>query len=1377
MNNPDKIALTQSQLAIWMGQKLDPNAPLYNMAHTFEIAAAIDEGIFQDAFNKLVQQVDALRTVFGEEDGIPYQKICKDIPDTSEVITMNIDTTPAQIDQWIINRTQCIFDITTKLFDCVLIKLNEHKYIWFLNVHHLITDATSSTILYEYFKTLYKSLAEGNTATIGIPAYKDYVDYEHNMQSHKKAVGAKEYWETVASDATPLKIYGQVPQEPTTKSRRLTVPLGNQRTQKLKAAAKDPDFFYFTEDLTLFTLSATLLYSYLYRVSPKKEDFIIGAPAHNRANAAHKKTPGLFVEVYPLKVSISDEDSFLSLYNKVKLATNDYFKNIFPGATTVAANRSYNVVLNYINAHFSDFNGAATHSEWVHPGHCDPSHYLRCHVYDMDALGEITLLFDLNEAVFNRELQDDVPSHFLHIVDALLEDIEQPINKPSITGNPNDFVYRGAINPETPLSVTSLIESQVKQQGSAIALEYKEVQYTYAMLQEQVDRLASYLQDNAIASNDKVAVLLERTPEYITSILAILKIGATFIPIPAGLPSQRIAYILQDAECNLLITDSQLQEQAPTAISKLLLDQAKNKLSGYSISVRETAFDDDAIAYMIYTSGSTGNPKGVAIPHKALNNYLHWAKNEYSSNAPLVFPLFTSIGFDLTITSTFLPLLTGGSLIIYKENIQGPDLSLMEVIHENKVNSIKLTPSHLTLIQGMDVSQSTIETMIVGGEDFKTQLAKHTQGAFGRDLAIYNEYGPTEATVGCIVAKFNSAATMASVPIGTPITNMSAYILDEYLNPVPTGVLGELYLGGVGLAQGYTNLPELTNEKFISNPFSFGDTLYRTGDLVRANTQKQLEYHGRIDEQVKLRGHRIELADIEANMANVNAIDDVAVVVVGKEAQNANEVTNCAECGLPSNFPNTDFDDQGVCHICNAFRGYKTQAQRYFKTEDQLKELLISKRGQGPHYDCLSLLSGGKDSTYILARLMEMGLKVLAFTLDNGYISDQAKQNIDKIVKKLGVDHFYGTTEHMNAIFVDSLHRHHNVCNGCFKTIYTLSTQIALKKQIPFIVTGLSRGQFFETRLTEELFWDEQVDIQTIDDTILQARKLYHQEDDAVRSLLDVEAFNNDETFSKVQFVDFYRYSDVRLDEMLRYLKEQVDWVRPTDTGRSTNCLINQVGIYVHKKYKGYSNYAFPYSWDVRMGHKTRTETLEEINETIYEDEVKRIMEEIGYDEPGETALQQQYLVGYYTGKDKVPNQKLYAHLTQNLPDYMIPSHFKYVENLPLTPNGKVDKTSLRNLTLMQLEMETPFVQPEGEIEEIVASVWQEVLRIKQVGRDDSFIQLGGHSLAAIRVTVRLSEEFALQLQLNKVFEFPTVKTYAAFVEETLIELLEAQES
>ena len=334
------------------------------------------------------------------------------------------------------------------------------------------------------------------------------------------------------------------------------------------------------------------------------------------------------------------------------------------------------------------------------------------------------------------------------------------------------------------------------------------------------------------------------------------------------------------------------------------------------------------------------------------------------------------------------------------------------------------------------------------------------------------------------------------------------------------------------------------------------------------------------------------------------------------------------------------------------------------------------------------------------------------------------------------------------------------MCNGCFKTIYTLSTKLALEKQIPFIVTGLSRGQFFETRLTEELFWNK-VDISEIDQTILEARKAYHRTTDAVSRLIGTRMFQQDETFEKVQFVDFYRYSDVSLEEMMAYLDAKLPWVRPTDTGRSTNCLINKVGIYTHKKKLGYNNYAFPYSWDVRVGHKTREEALEEINEEIDESEVKQIMSEIGYND----ADNEETLVMHYAADEDIPKSSLTAYLQKHLPDYMIPVTFIRWEDLPLTPNGKIDKKALIEFTSKHTSSERKIVKPSTEIEERIAEIWSEVLGRSPIGVTDNLLELGGQSLDAIRIIARLNESLYLNFPINAIFEDENIRNLSRRVE------------
>ncbi|WP_150451337.1 non-ribosomal peptide synthetase [Arenibacter lacus] len=1369
--------LTKSQLSLWIGQKLHPEVPLYNMAHSFEINGAINPEIFSKAFQELINRTDALRTVFSELETSPVQSILPHLTYKLEVLDVSTETEQS-IQNWMEHRSRQLFNLSQPLFDSVLLKVSPNRYIWFLNIHHLVTDASSSSILYRAMSSLYRHLQEDTLAAFKeIPSYSNYIDFETERTASQKQSETASYWkQRLANQLGPPKFYGKHPAKTSTRSHRVQLHMGKERMRKLTALAARPDIRAWTKDLTLFHLFTTLLVAYLYRVT-ENPHISIGIPSHNRSTTVFKQTPGLFIALFPMIFQLEATDSFGKLLERVKLETANYLRYAQPGMSTPSINKSFNVILNFINAQFNDFNGIPMRSEWIHPGHCDPAHHLRCHVMDFDGTGDITMLLDFNESVFDTQLRSQAPMHLLNLMDGLLDNLEHPVGMPSmITEKEETTLLRSQTIKFTSFSsVVHQFKQQVKSKPNKPALYDRNKQYTYREIDQKSNQLATLLLEKGIIKGSRVALYMERSPAYLIALIAVLKSGGTFIPIPSDTPINRVALILQDSESALLLTSKNLVEDNPIStidIMHLVVDPDNMEANGEKDMIPSLHATD--IAYILYTSGSSGKPKGVLISHAALTNYLTWAKGAYALEDHIKMPLFTSIGFDLTITATFLPLITGGELIIYQEMESGPDLSFLDVITDNLVNAIKLTPSHLTLISDMDLAKSNIKLMILGGEDLKTQLVKSVLNSFTNPIKIFNEYGPTEATVGCIVAQYDvSSHTKTIVPIGKPIDNMKAYVLDAYLNLVPNGLVGELFLSGIGLAEGYVNLPNLTLEKFITNPFIKGDKLYSTGDLARWNDSKDLEFLGRKDDQVKLGGVRIELAEVESNLLQHPALKNCAVLLLEEENRlPEKDVVHCTQCGLPSNYPKTDFDESGVCHLCNAFKSYKDKALRYFKTEDELASLLMSNRGKNPTYDCISLLSGGKDSTYVLARLVDMGLKVLAFTLDNGYISEQAKENIRSIITKLGVDHIYGSTDQMNKIFVDSLHRHHNVCNGCFKTIYTLSTKLALEKKVPFIITGLSRGQFFETRLSEELFLDEEVQIATIDDTILQARKLYHQEDDAVKQCLDVTMFQKEDTFERVQFLDFYRYSDVRLEEMLTFLKEKVGWVRPTDTGRSTNCLINQVGIYVHKKQLGYSNYAYPYSWDVRMGHKTRTETLEEINEPINEKEVKRIMNEIGYQDSNTFGMNPKQLVAYYTGSGINNSKDLSDFLKKRLPHHMIPSRFKFMKELPLTVNGKVDKKALKDLDYKQLEMETPFVSPNGEIEELLAGIWQEVLGLKRLGSQDDFIALGGHSLAAIRITARLKDELHLNFPLNKIFELPTISEYAKYIENTLMTLM-----
>jgi len=379
----------------------------------------------------------------------------------------------------------------------------------------------------------------------------------------------------------------------------------------------------------------------------------------------------------------------------------------------------------------------------------------------------------------------------------------------------------------------------------------------------------------------------------------------------------------------------------------------------------------------------------------------------------------------------------------------------------------------------------------------------------------------------------------------------------------------------------------------------------------------------------------------------------------------------------------------------------------------------------------------------MLYQVVALGLTPLVFTLDNGYISPAALANCRRVCDDLGVDLHIATTDHMNEIFRDSLERFSNVCNGCFKTIYTLSMNLAREHGLAHIITGLARGQLFETRLSD--MYDRRIfDVDAIDRFVLDARKAYHQIDDAVSEHLDVSAFVDGAIYDEITFVDYYRYVDVALDEVLGFLAEHTPWARPDDTGRSTNCLINDVGIHVHRQERGFHNYALPYSWDVRLGHKQRDAAMDELDDDIDLDFVNEVMVEIGYKpKPPQHQRTTARLVAHYQAPEPIDDGQLRAGLGANLPDVMLPTAFVHHRQLPLTINGKIDRAELATVdTSGGRTSSGPAVEDLRDDQRLLAdrlaAVWSWTFD-RPVEVTDNFFDLGGDSITAIQIVDRAS--------------------------------------
>lgn len=1382
-SQPAQTNLTNSQFLIWMGQKLNPDLPLYNMVLAWTINGTIDPGIFQTAFQALIDRCDALRSIVKEHAGTPSLHVLPELRYQVPFFDLSAEEEPLVIyEAWQEQQVWHRFDMAERLFDSALFKLSDDTFIWYLNQHHLITDGVAVALLYRAMASLYSSATQRDLANVSdLPRYQDYAQFERQHRESSSFESASAYWQDkLSAPLAPTEFYGKAPVPGAAQTRRVVCKLGSERSEKIRSLALKPGFRTLTPDLALFNIFATLLFTYLHRIGTQHQ-LRIGTPVHSRPTRTFKETVGLFIEICPLQVEIDEGETFMTLADKVAREMQSVLRYAQPGVSSAITNRSYNVLLNYVHASFGDFDGFPTRSEWVHAGSGDSNHHLRVQIHDLDASSAFLLHFDVNSAIFDEGTRERMVGHFLQIVDALLDDPALSLSEVQLLSATEEELLvrafnRTATQPPPYQNVVEMFEHQVKRTPEAVAIVDGPLRLTYRELNRRANRVARYLRILGVGPDTLVGLCTQRSAETIVGLLGVLKAGGAYVPLDPHYPSERLAFMMEEIQAPVILTQAALEARLPGGAAQIIsLDEdwaEIARLEGGDLSPSQPA---DRLAYVIFTSGSTGKPKGAMIAHSALLNYIHWAVKQYCDGNALTFPLFSSLSFDLTVTSIFVPLVTGGTIVVYREQ-EGADVTdspaISRVFQEDRVDIVKLTPAHLALLGEMERVPQRLRKMIVGGEEFKTYLARRVHERFNGNIELYNEYGPTEATVGCMVHRYDPVKDLLpAVPIGTPIDNAEIYVLDRYRQPVPAGVTGEIYIGGIGLARGYLNRPDLTAERFLPATTLPQQRLYKTGDLARWRADGELTFLGRVDHQVKIRGYRIELGEIETNLVGHPEIRESVVVTLEPVTNPAQTVVTqklsyCTRCGLPSNYPNANFDTDGVCSICRAYDSYQEYVDRYFGDRTELRAIAtrmrVARRGK---YDCLVLFSGGKDSTYMLYQIVELGLRPLVFTLDNGYLSKQTRANILRVVNHLGVDHVFGSTPHMNAIFVDSLQRFSNVCDGCFKTIYTLSIKLAREEEIGYIVTGLSRGQLFETRLAD-MYEQRIYDRDEIDSAVLGARKAYHRMDDVVSRCLDVQLFEDERTLDEIHFVDFYRYTNVELDEMYTFLAENAPWLRPEDTGRSTNCLINDVGIYMHQKERGFHNYALPYSWDVRLGHKQRTEILAELDDEIDVSRVQQILNEIGYYRHREQPVfHDKRLAAYYVADEALPGTELRTYLSAKLPDYMIPNVFVHLEQMPLTQNGKVDRRALPDPWEQQSGGPAKFVPARSKNETLLAQIWADIFHLDRVGIHDNFFDLGGDSIISIQIVARAGQ-VGLHFLARQIFDHQTIAELAAVAEQ-----------
>lgn len=883
--------LTKSQSLLWIGQELNPDSPMYNMVMTYELNVKINAFNFNMAFQELINRFDALRSVFIVKDNTPFQLFLNKANYNLLVLDFSNKENPKNAYKlWEKERIKKKFDISKCLVDSVLIKLDTAQYIWYINQHHLITDAWSNSILLKTLVKNYLILEKGNT----LPKESYNISYQaYCKDAISKTVlkrgddASHTYWnDKIKNKPSPLNLYHHTSAlKYTSNATRFSISLDIETSNKLRHLANEKGIRTWTEHLSLYNIFLTTLFAFLYKVSGKNQ-LSVGSPSHNRTSKNLKDTVGYFVEIFPLFTSIDAEETFISLLKKVQVESNNFLKHAKSGFSSSALHKTFNVLFNYINADYSDFNGTPIQSKWVHPGHHDPGHHLRLHVQDLHNTGVFKLYLDLNTSIFTKEECKYIPEHFVSILKAFLSNKSMFLDDVSFISKTElqkiDTWNDTSINFGTDETLLSKFVKQVQLNPNNSAVKFEKENLTYQDLDLKSNQVANFLIERNIRVGDTVAISLERSIDLIIYIYGIIKAGAVYLPIDVNNPTERTHFIIKDANVKLLCYNhNNLDELVTDATDCYHTKNIINKINLLPTTQPDISIKPSNLAYIIYTSGSTGMPKGVKCHHKGICNRLHWMDKDYPITKTDVFIQKTPITFDVSVWELFWPLQKGATLVIALPEAHKDPLLLINAIQHYGVTQIHFVPSMLSVFsKTKGIKNCTdLKRIFCSGEVLSSVTVKDVYKNL-KSVHIYNLYGPTEASIDVSSWYCDKDSITEPIPIGKPVANTKLYILDKNLKKLPIGIPGELHIAGAQVANGYVNRPELTKEKFIKNPFinDLNKILYKTGDLVRYTDNGIIEYLGRIDQQVKINGIRVELGEIETQILSYSGVKSATVI-------------------------------------------------------------------------------------------------------------------------------------------------------------------------------------------------------------------------------------------------------------------------------------------------------------------------------------------------------------------------------------------------------------------------------------------------------------------------------------------------------------------
>ena len=1357
------IPLSFSQEQIWFFNRLDPASVAYQFQQKIELIGSMDADALRRALEEIVRRHEILRTAFVSLADQPVQVVQPPFEISMPIVDLRglpAKFRQVEAERLIWKECQRVFDVAQPpLIRWMLLRLDDQRHVLLHSEHHMVHDGWSVSVFLRELAILYEAFIAGEPSPMKDPAYQfaDFAIWQREWMRGSELKRQLEYWRR------KLDGYSGVLNLPTTYARpKLQSFRGNAERIELPTDLYESlrDFSRH-ERVTLFMTMLAVFKVLLWRHT-EQDDILVGSAVANRRLLEFESMLGMFVNPVLLRTDLSGNPTFRELLSRVRRTTIEAYehqdlpfvelvKDLRPDHGTTR-NPLFQVAFSFHDSPIPDVclgslkgtvveieNGSAKFDFNVV---CVPRAEQRVGSSGANASSGLTLIWEYNTDVFDEPTALRFFERYRTLLETVVSYPEKRISELALMSQPELELLRNSNKTEIEYPrekcIHELFEEQVERSPDATAVVFEGAALTYEELNRRANRLAHYLRAQGVRPDARVAICVERGFEMVVGLLAVLKAGGAYVPLDPAYPKERLRYMLEDSRPVVLLTGKQLEGMIFSEISEsvqvLNLTEAApwSSLPDSNPDLREVGLTSEHLAYVIYTSGSTGTPKGVMNEHRGLVNRLCWMQDAYQLDQHDVVLQKTPLSFDVSVWEFFWPLQTGARLVMARPDGHKDPAYLVESIGRNNITTLHFVPSMLQAFLRC-VSQPECPSLVramCSGEALSATLARRFQDLLPT-AALHNLYGPTEAAVDVTAWTCPCNIPITVIPIGAPIANTRIYILSQYREPVPVGVPGEIHIGGVQVARGYWNRPELTAERFLPDPFTdnAGARMFKTGDIGRWQADGNIEFLGRNDDQVKIRGFRIELGDIEAALTSHPAVREVAVVAREDEPGEKRLVayiTPSPVYALP------------VLQMLRLVKNHVTTETRCFELPNGLT---IFHQNQG-------------ETKFLYEEIFvdQMYLKHGVTLRDGDCVFD------------------VGANIGLFTLFVSQ--RCPNTTIYAFEPIPTIFESLRLNATL----YGLN-GKAFQCGLADR----SKSEVFTFypRNTIISGSSIRSEEArQVVKSFLLNQGFSDDAADSSGRFDELVQehLNSVEFKCQLRTISdvvnenviERIDLLKVDVEGAELDVLrgiedgdwrkIKQLVVEVH-------DISGRLEEIVKLLQKRGYGVVYEQNKVltgtaIYNLYAVRAGSGLPVIDTGESAKHNAVEKVWSSQSSLVHD--LSSHARARLPEYMVPAAYVILESIPLTPNGKLDRKALpapeRNAYAVK-----EYEEPRGKTEKDLAEIWAEVLKVESVGRHDNFFELGGHSLLATAVIERMRRE-GLRFDVRMLFATRSLAEFAATV-------------